>query len=152
MAITPNTDFSVGQVLTAAQANYWPRGIFTYNEVTASDSFTVEEVQITSSSFTAVANRYYKITYFEPNLNNTVDANTTMRVRLTNLTGTLLGATYAFTRAGSFSSTGILVVYTTFTAGSKTVVATTQSTVGTTTATRDANFRAFLSIEDVGTA
>ncbi len=152
MAINPNTDFSAGAVLTASQQNRFPRGVMMYKTATANDSFTVEEVEITGDVFTAVANRYYRITYFEPNLNNASDSNTAMRVRLTNISGAIQGATYAFTRAGTFSSTGLLIAYATFTAGSTTLVATLQSTVGTTTATRDTTFKAFLSVEDVGPA
>ena len=154
MAINPNTDFSAGAVLTASQQNRFPRGIVSYTTNTSTDSSitTSEEVQITGTAFTAVANRYYKITYFEPNLNHASDVNYTLRVRLTNLAGALQGGTYAFLRAGSYSSTGILVVYATFTAGSTTLVATLQSGSGTGAATRSADFRAFLSVEDVGPA
>jgi len=50
MAINPNTDFSVSDVLTAAQQNRFPRGVVAYTTVTATDNnITTEETQITGS-------------------------------------------------------------------------------------------------------
>ncbi len=63
MAINPNTDFSAGAVLLASQQNRFPRGVMAFTKATASGSINSEQVQITGSSFTAVANRYYKITF-----------------------------------------------------------------------------------------
>lgn len=153
MAINPNTDFTSGAVLTAAEQNRFPRGIMSYTTATASDAtITAEEIQITGTAFTAVANRYYRLVYFEPNLNNTVDANVNLQIRLTNIAGAVQGASYVFCRAGSFSSTGLLIAYSTFSAGSTTLVATLSSTVGTSSATRSTTYKAFLSVEDVGPA
>ncbi len=153
MAIAPNVTFVSGNVLTAAQQNAFGFGIVALQTATTSDTTITgtEEIQITVS-FTAIANRYYKITYLEPNLNNNVDANVQLQVRLTNVSGAIQGADYAFLRAGGFSSTGILIAYSTFTAGATTLVATLDSTVGTAAATRSADFKAFLSVEDVGPA
>jgi len=61
MAINPNTNFSAGAVLTSAQQNRFPRGVMAFTKATASGAINSEAVQITGSSFTAVANRYYKI-------------------------------------------------------------------------------------------
>ena len=65
MAINPNTDFSSGAVLTAAQQNRFPRGIMGYTTKTSNFSVTstITDVGI-STTFTAVANRYYKYTFF----------------------------------------------------------------------------------------
>ena len=153
MAINPNTDFSAGAVLTASQQNRFPRGIVSYTTATATDAtITAEEIQITGNSFTAVANRYYRLMYFEPNLNNASDSNVQMQIRLTNIAGATQGASYVFCRAGSFSSSGLLIAYSTFTAGATTLVATLLSTVGTSAATRSTTFKAILSVEDVGPA
>ena len=152
MAIAPNTTFVSGAVLTAAQQNAFGFGIVAYQTATANDSFTVEEIEITATTFTAIASRYYRITYFEPNLSNGVDANVTQTIRLTNLAGAIQGSSYVFCRAGGFSSSGILVAYSTFSAGSTVLVATLTSSTGTSTATRTANFKAILSVEDVGPA
>ncbi len=152
MAIAPNTTFTTS-VLTSTQMNAFGFGIVALGTATTSDTTITgtEEIQITVS-FTAIANRYYKITYLEPNLNNTPDGNVQLQVRLTNVSGAIQGADYAFVRAGGFSSTGILIAYSTFNAGATTLVATLDSTVGTASATRTADFKAFLSVEDVGPA
>jgi hypothetical protein len=67
MAINPNTDFTAGQVLTAAQQNRFPRGIMSFVErTTNTGTFFAEAVLVTLPSFTAVANRYYKVHGFLP--------------------------------------------------------------------------------------
>jgi hypothetical protein len=67
MAISPNVDFVSGAILTAAQQNQFPRGIMQRVASTSSATGTnTETVTLTLPAFTAVANRYYRITYFEP--------------------------------------------------------------------------------------
>jgi hypothetical protein len=62
-----NTDFTSGQILTAAQMNNFPRGLVSVTSATASSgTFTTIVTTITAPSFTAVANRLYRISYFEP--------------------------------------------------------------------------------------
>jgi uncharacterized membrane protein AbrB (regulator of aidB expression) len=92
MAITPNTDFVSGAILTAQQQNNFPRGIM--QRVVSTSTYTgtpTETVTLTLPAFTAVANRMYKVTYFEPYIEN-LNANMTMtvRIRMTNLAGTII--------------------------------------------------------------
>jgi hypothetical protein len=149
MAINPNTDFSSGAVLTAAQQNRFPRGVMALNTGTTTDSsITAEEVQITGSSFTAVANRYYKITYFEPNVVNGTGY-FAFRIRQTNLAGTVLNTSY------NVAGTGIdrqmtMIWIGTFSAGTVNVVATAQQTAGTGICSRGASTVAYLLVEDIG--
>ena len=65
MAINPNVDFVSGAILTAAQQNRFPRGIMGYTPKTSNFpvTTTITDVGI-STTFTAVANRYYKYTFF----------------------------------------------------------------------------------------
>lgn len=151
MAINPNTDFSSGAVLTAAQQNRFPRGVMAYTTNTATNAaVTAEATQITGSSFTAVANRYYRITYYEPNLISTSSTGFALRIRQTNLAGTVLN-TGAVINANIFLGTGALcIAVSTFTAGSVNVVGTLQNFAGTGTATRSATGYAFLLVEDIG--
>jgi hypothetical protein len=66
MAVNPNTQFSSGAVYTADEANRFPRGVMAFGTSTATTTpGAVESTQITASAFTAVANRYYRITYYE---------------------------------------------------------------------------------------
>jgi hypothetical protein len=149
MAINPNTDFSSGAVLTAAQQNRFPRGVMAFNSATAADTtVTAEEVQITGSSFTAVANRYYRITYFEPNpVNGT--GYFAFRIRQTNLAGTVLNTSYNTTGTG-IDRQAMMIWVGTFSAGTVNVVATAQQTAGTGTLSRGATTVAYLLVEDIG--
>jgi hypothetical protein len=152
MAISPNTDFSAGAVLTSAQQNRFPRGVMAFNTATASDTtITSEEVQITGSSFTAVANRYYKITYFEPGMSAGSSTAGNARIRLTNLAGAvqqLQGFAILSTGGGFVHMTAV----TTLTAGTTNFVATLSSDSGTITASRSATRYAVLLVEDIGPA
>jgi hypothetical protein len=150
MAVNPNTDFSSGAVLTAAQQNRFPRGVMAYNESTSTDaSITAEEIQITLAAFTAVANRLYRLTYYEPGFGSSVAAAMTMRIRLTNLAGAVQQTGIVY-NTGIQQQTGCLVGYTTFSAGSVVLVATLQSSAGTGSANRSSTNQAKLCVEDVG--
>lgn len=156
MAINPNTDFVSGAILTAAQQNRFPRGVMAYTAVTASDAtITVEEVEVGTTTFTAVASRYYKITYFEPYMSSTASTVFTMRIRQgTSTAGTLLQGANVINASGSifFGQSGTTSVIKTFSAGSVSLVATLQSSAGTGNASRAADQIAFLLVEDIGPA
>ena len=153
MAINPNTDFSSGAVLTAAQQNRFPRGVMAYNEVTATDNtITAEELQIVGSSFTAVASRYYRITYFEPNLLGSVAGTFTQRIRLTNLVGTLQQQSNVTMVTVGNAGAGTCSTVVTLSAGSTVIVGTLQASAGTGIATRSATLKAWLLVEDIGPA
>jgi len=152
MAINPNTDFSSGAVLTAAQQNRFPRGIVAFIESTSVDSYsTTETVKLTATTFTAVANRYYRLTYYEPNTQLPSGTSTfmTQRIRLTNAAGTLL----AFGQGQSQSATqttqtSFCQTVVTLSAGSTVIVGTMQSSSGTPALFR--SNRAFVLVEDLG--
>ena len=150
MAISPNTDFTVGAVYTSAQANAFPRGIMAFTQKTTADNVTTEAVQITGSSFTAVANRYYKVTYFEPNPVNGVGY-WSFKIRQTNLAGTTLNTSYNTTGTGVDRQMTMFWIGT-FAAGSVNVVATAQQTSGTGVLNRAATVAAYLLVEDMGPA
>ena len=153
MAINPNTDFSTGAILTAAQQNRFPRGIVAIASSTTSDaSITAEEIELTSSTFTAVANRYYRATYYEPQLNTASGGGSFifLRLRLTNLAGTQLNQ--GLFQVGPANMTGFIVWTGTLSAGSTTIVATAASGFGTWVASRAAGTVAYLIVEDMGPA
>jgi hypothetical protein len=156
MAINPNTDFSSGAVLTAAQQNRFPRGIMAYTAITTSDAtITVEEVQIGPTTFTAVANRYYRITYYEPYLSSTASTVFTMRIRLgTTTAGTQIQNANVINANGSifFGTEGICIAVTTFSAGTVNLVGTLQSSAGTGNASGGGPPTRFLLVEDIGPA
>jgi hypothetical protein len=99
--------------------------------VTSATTYTstaTETVTLTLPAFTAVANRMYKVTYFEPYIEN-LNANMQfdVRIRLTNLAGTIIarGVTSLTLVNGE---TQVQAIYTgTFTAGSTVLVGTVQN-------------------------
>ena len=157
MAINPNTDFTAGAILTADQQNRFPRGIVAYAQSTsASSAITVETVTLTSSSFTAVANRYYKITYFEPIIQSSVTPPSyfTAAIRLTNISGARL----QYTELEPTISTGgdgqlmMLQAIVTFSAGATTVCGTLRAQSNSIVAFGNADVRRFIMVEDIGPA
>jgi hypothetical protein len=158
MAINPNTDFSSGAVLTAAQQNRFPRGVMALATSTTSYTLTTSEVIATGMTvtFTAVANRYYRITYYEPQAQTASFAsNTQLTLRQTNATGTVLQNTVFANETNAADQSGMTVIRTmTFSAGSITVVGTAKCslTTGTPQLIRDSTRQAQLLIEDIGPA
>jgi hypothetical protein len=119
------------------------------NSATATDAtITAEEVQITGSSFTAVAGRNYKITYFEPNPTGGTGY-FAFRIRQTNLAGTVLNTAYQ-TAGASIERQSHLIWVGTFSAGTVNVVATAQQTAGTGSLVRASTVVAYLLVEDIG--
>lgn len=149
MAINPNTQFSSGAVYTADQANRFPRGVMAYAQVTTSDTtITGEETQITATAFLPVLNRYYRVTYYEPDLYN---ATTYMYGKIKN-GATVLNTAYHTVGAGNERQLVTIWVGTFASAVSTTLTATLQSASGTGQAVRSANVFAFLLVEDIGPA
>jgi hypothetical protein len=151
MAINPNTNFTAGAVLTADQQNRFPRGIMALAKATANQALGAEAVTITAPAFTAVANRYYRITYFEPRVPVAGSSNTTtLRIRNTNASGTIRGGAQFFNAGSNLDSPFTVVAYATFAAGSQTIVGTIAALGGN--ATRTADLPALIMVEDMGPA
>lgn len=156
MAINPNTDFVAGAILTAAQQNRFPRGIVALkSETTNFTNGTTEAVSITATSFTAVANRYYKITYFEPAATVTGGAGNYVisRIKLTNALGTQYGQSQ-LQASGATSAASFLEceVVTTLTAGTTVIVGTLFSNSGSPVCYRSTGNAAQIVVEDIGPA
>jgi len=154
MAIAPNTTFVSGAILTAAQQNAFGFGIVALGTKTATDAtITVEEIQVTSSSFTAIANRYYKITYTETELTSSAAGYMQLGIRKTNLAGTSIGNSYVgmFGNATQIQS-GTLTIITTLTAGAQVVVGTLLCSAGTGKASAAATQPSYIIVEDIGPA
>ena len=66
MAISPNTDFSSGAVLTATQQNQFPRGVMALAIRNTNYAPTTAISDFASVTFTAVANRYYRYSLYTP--------------------------------------------------------------------------------------
>ena len=157
MAINPNTDFVSGDVLTAAQQNRFPRGIVAQaSSTTSNNSITsTEAVTITASTFTAVADRYYRITYIEPAAapSTGVQNSILLKIRLTNAAGTVYGQGQYQQETNNATNISVTVVaLATFTAGSTVVVGTAVVNGGTGNLQRSSSAIARIIVEDIGPA
>jgi hypothetical protein len=160
MATTPNTTFVSGAILTAAQQNNFPRGLMTA-VVTSSTAYTLTtSVAVATGmtvTWTAVANRIYKVTYFEPRVDTptVADSSTSLVIRVTNAAGiTVAGNTLVTPSAAKTKSGLICQAFTTPSAGSVTFVgcASSTSTTGTPILDRNAFTPAQIWVEDIGGA
>jgi hypothetical protein len=133
-----------------------PRGIVARATSTTSYTLTTSEVIATGMTvtFTAVASRYYKITYFEPQAQTASFAsNTSLTLRQTNASGTVLQNTVFQNESNATDQSGMVCIKTsTFSAGSITVVGTAKcnQTTGAPQLIRDATREAFIVVEDIG--
>ena len=158
MAYNPNTNFTAGAVLTAAQQNRFPRGVMASATSTTNYTITATETIATgmSVSFTAVSTRAYKITYYEPfaqSSNLTTGANTTLRIRNASATGTLINTGMVYTFApGTVNAASVNIVgIVTGISGSVTYVGTAVGfTSGTPQLLRTTGNQAYLIVEDIG--
>ena len=129
----------------------WGQVALTTNTTTDS-TITAEEVQITSASFTAIANRYYRVTYHEPKMYITAGTTEiTMRIRLTNISGTVQ-QTAVSVGSGTYGQTATTSIVKTFAAGATVLVATLVAAAATGSAERSATQVAYLLVEDIGPA
>ena len=155
MAIAPNTTFVANTVLTAAQQNAFPFGIVALATSTTTDAaITAEEIEL-SVTWTALANRYYKLSWFEPDtgIAGPGGAALVLRFRSTNLVGTQLQLAYSWIISSSIDTVSQCVYVGTFAAGSTTVVATAQGGGGLTfQLNRGTGKAAFFTVEDIGPA
>lgn len=148
MAINPNTDFSSGAVLTAAQQNRFPRGVMGYAELTANTNNFTAITTVMTVTFTAVANRYYRITYYEPLF---VGLSAVTEVGMTIANGATQLQLAKITTNTTYGDQGLAMAVETFTAGSITINARLSNTGGTgASAGRSATSPGFLLVEDIG--
>jgi hypothetical protein len=153
MAIAPNTTFVSGAILTAAQQNAFGFGIVAFQTDTASANYTSETVNITSTSFTAIANRYYRITYYQPQLQiNAANGYSLIHIRKgTTTAGAIINRGFISNPTSGLPTSGTVSAVTTLTAGAQQVCATITSTNTTSTNTSATNI-GYLLVEDIGPA
>jgi hypothetical protein len=95
MAINPNTTFTAGAVLTADEANRFPRGVMGAVYRTAGDltvTTTLADLTGMTVTFTAEASRTYKATWTVTGSKDT--ANGWVGAFLANSSNTIFGAVY----------------------------------------------------------
>ena len=133
-----------------------PRGVVGYTtSTTATVNLTTSFVTQISVTFTAVANRYYRFTYYEPQvLTSNASAQYVQSVVRSSLSGTpilqqaFLGQTAAVSKFNELACVGV----STFTAGSVTLSAQalSSSISGTPGLNRGGTQPAYLLVEDIG--
>lgn len=131
-----------------------PRGVMAYATSTLTTAVTTTNtVYLTSPSFTAVAGRLYKISYYDGGIGPTGATGSviiTLRIHLTNTAGTQYG--YGnFPSAGSGNNTSCFTsIITTLSAGSTIIVGA--ATLSTGSANRGGGITSWLTVEDIGPA
>jgi hypothetical protein len=157
MAIAPNTNpFVSGAVLTAAQMTALPMGVYSFAERTTSlTPISTETVVLTLPSFTAVANRYYRVTGFLPYCETTGGGTTSFQVRIrkgTTTGGTQLQLAYGYAAASANSDFFMAIQWVgTLTAGAQQMVLTFESGASATVLASAVIVPQFV-IEDIGGA
>ena len=148
-SVASSTDYLLG-------TKSMPRGVVALATSITSYTLTTSEVIATGMTvtFTAVANRYYKISWFEPQAQTASFAsNTQLTLRQTNAAGTVLQNTVFTNETNATDQSGMVCQrIMTFAAGSITVVGTAKcnQTTGAPLLIRDSTRQAQLLIEDIG--
>ena len=158
MAINPNVTFVAGAIYSASEANRYPFGIVAKAVSTTNYTLTTTMTATTGMSvtFTAIANRNYKITYYEPYVETTSAASgqTNTKIFVTNTAGTQLMQGFVSNSAAVkiVGSANVVTVVGNFSAGSITVIgaASVSSITGTPLLQRNLFFPATLIVEDMG--
>lgn len=128
-----------------------PWGVISAQTLTTTDSSITptSKAIFTTPSFTAVANRNYRLTYLDPQISNNMGYNTYAALRLSSASGTIL---YQNIVTLVINAASISYV-TTLTAGATVLVAALNCDNGSTsTATRQATWPAQFIVEDIGPA
>lgn len=144
----PNTAFSSGAVYTADQANRFPRGVMAYAERTSgfTATTTIADVGV-SVTFTAVASRYYRISFFGIGQKETTAGTTTLA--LTTSANTQIQAAIGYNLAGTQLPLGAFVLVNPG-AGSVTYKLRALSSINTSTIQGASTNPIVLVVEDVG--
>ena len=124
---------------------------------TDTNTFTVTTIPTISTgmtvTFTAIANRYYRISYYEAQARAIAGAGGYVytRINKASASGTQLnaGIVYSTSGTGAIGNLNVVAV-TTLTAGSQTIVGAAYCISGTTTLDRSSDMPAHLLVEDIG--
>jgi hypothetical protein len=151
MAVSPNTNFTSGQILTAAQQNNFPRGLMGYVvRTTGNISLTTTLTDVTGASvaFTAVANRGYKVSFSA--LVGKTGSNGQVDVTLADGSNNALQNLFIDVPNGEFQIFTFDFLVTTLTAGAQTLkIRAKLSTAGGTLYAAGGNNYSY-TVEDVG--
>lgn len=153
MAITPNTTFTAGNVLTAAQMNRLPWGIMGYAEATANQGgigAAATDLTGVTVTFTATSTRYYRTTFYcFAVVQSTVDSFPTAQI--TDGSNNVKQSAANLLKIGEQAHYNVSVVETGLT-GSQTRKARGLTAAGTMLFAAAATSPMFIVVEDIGQA
>jgi hypothetical protein len=153
MAIAPNTPpFVAGSILTATQMTALPMGIVALSTTNlVANVNATETVAMQTPSFTAYANRYYRISFnFAGTLVATTGNALAAKIRLTNAAGTVYGHSgVGYNATGNFTGLTVIAI-TTLAAGATVICGTVVSSAGSGAVLGGVPYS--LIVEDVGPA
>lgn len=152
MAINPNTTFTAGAILTAAEMNRLPRGIMARVARTAGNitATTVPSDTGVSVTFTAAADRHYKFTILCFAQKLTSESWTFLS--LTDNSNNAQGGVIQTAPVNEFANLSFSLVIPAISAGSVTYKLRAQTGLGTATLLASGNDPLMLIVEDVGPA
>jgi hypothetical protein len=150
MAVSPNDDFSSGQILTAQECNNFPRGVMGYMTSSTNPTVTTSVADVTgvTVTWTAVANRLYRIT-FEGFVG--CGSSSQNQFFFTDSSNTVQDSWIHDIDAGEFNAIVLQQILTT-TSGSKTVKLRAQTSAGTMTFYGTSGRQFSMVVEDLGPA
>ena len=127
-----------------------PRGVMAVGNKTAVQNGISGITEIVSSgTFTAVANRYYRITFTSYNNFKQTTASVQWRIQKTNTSGTVLTRTNR--TIGDFTQNGVTVVWVgTLTAGAQNVIGSISADAGVIASEPNASQPSQIIVEDIG--
>lgn len=151
MAITPNTTFTAGNVLTADQMNRLPWGVIGVAQVTSPQTGITAVADVTglTITWTASSSRIYKISFHI--LVQKVSAAGLVWLRLTDSSNVQKASSLQTLSAADYGQ-GSLVYYETGLSGSVTRKVRAEASAGSVTADAAANTPMVFMVEDIGQA
>ena len=152
MAITPNTTFTAGNVLTAAQMNRLPWGIIATASKTSNQTgiTTVTDITSLTVTFTAVSTRYYRTTIWSLVKQNAAAGASVIQITDGSNVQKTEGDFY-IAAAGQFGTLCVQCVETGLT-GSTTRKGRAVTATGNMDVVASSTFPAFILVEDLGQA
>ena len=153
MAITSNTTFVAGDILTAQQQNNFPFGVVGAVQSIAGNvgiTTTTTDVSGMSITFTAIAGRTYKFNVQASAQKTTSES--WMQVQVTNSSNTVFGGAYGSAAAGEYANLSFSNYVTGLSAGSITFKLRVVCGASTGSLLRSGSDYLSFWIEDIGTA
>ena len=155
MAITPNTTFTAGDILTADQMNRLPWGVMGYGSATSNQTgiSTVADVTGLTATFTANSTRYYRTTVYVANLVQiTSNGYATLTITDGSNNQKQAGTMYKVVANGNGEAPMAIVLIETGLSGSTTRKARLATSAGTVETRASSSQPALIVIEDIGKA